>query len=471
MARLAILAALAIGPCLPNVAHAFGGLYVAGDGPPRLADAAEVVLMRDGTRTVLTVRPTYRGPAEPFALVLPVPQTVTERDIEVLARGALDALDLGTAPRLVEYWERDPCEAVAAAAAGQGETELGATVDSPLVAGEYQIAIVAPKDAAGLEAWLRREKYQLPEGTEPLLQAYLARGMKLVVAKVDPGRVAFEDGRAVLSALRIRYESERFELPIRLGLANSDGTQDLIAWVLAPHQRYEAANYPNVTIPTNLRVTADVRDRFGAFYAALLDATADRHPGAVITEYAGDASAWRAGEELVVTRLHLRYDKSITEDLELRPAPPIAGGRESLVASGALERGAHPAPHDAFGARYTIRHPWRGPITCTTPVRGRWEARGRAQPAPGLAVAPGATVQLAHAVTEDVPELGLTLADHGGVPPSSLPATGSPDEGSGCGCQTGGASDSLWLGLVLVLVRRRRGPGTRQRGARRSSVR
>ena len=157
MARLAILAALAIGPCLPNLAHAFGGLYVAGDGPPRLADAAEVVLMRDGTRTVLTVRPTYRGPAEPFALVLPVPQTVTERDIEVLARGALDALDLGTAPRLVEYWERDPCEAVAAAAAGQGETELGATVDSPLVAGEYQIAIVAPKDAAGLEAWLRRD--------------------------------------------------------------------------------------------------------------------------------------------------------------------------------------------------------------------------------------------------------------------------------------------------------------------------
>jgi hypothetical protein len=52
--------------------------------------------------------------------------------------------------------------------------------------------------------------------------------MKFFVAKVDPAKVKFEDGRAALSPLRFHYDSDEFNLPIRLGLANSSGTQDLI---------------------------------------------------------------------------------------------------------------------------------------------------------------------------------------------------------------------------------------------------
>ncbi|MEZ4403504.1 MAG: DUF2330 domain-containing protein [Kofleriaceae bacterium] len=52
--------------------------------------------------------------------------------------------------------------------------------------------------------------------------------MKFFVAKVDPAKVAFKDGRAALSPLRFHYDSDEFALPIRLGLANSSGTQDLI---------------------------------------------------------------------------------------------------------------------------------------------------------------------------------------------------------------------------------------------------
>ena len=67
----------------------------------------------------------------------------------------------------------------------------------------------------------------------------------------------FDDGRAALSPLRFHYDSEEFTLPIRLGLANSSGTQDLIVNILAPDQRYEVANYKNVTIPTNIDVNDD----------------------------------------------------------------------------------------------------------------------------------------------------------------------------------------------------------------------
>src|SRR5262249_13222979 len=84
---------------------------------------------------------------------------------------------------------------------------------------------------------------------------------------------------------------DQFVLPIRLGLANSGGTQDLIVSILAPNQRYEVANYPNVTIPTNLNVDDSVKTEFGAFYAALFDRTLERNPNAVVTEYAWQATS------------------------------------------------------------------------------------------------------------------------------------------------------------------------------------
>src|SRR5262249_15061673 len=76
----------------------------------------------------------------------------------------------------------------------------------------------------------------------------------------------------------------------RLGLASSSGTQDLIVSILAPNQRYEVANYKNVTVPTNLDVKDSVKKHFGAFYAALFDRTLEKNPGAVVTEYAWQAT-------------------------------------------------------------------------------------------------------------------------------------------------------------------------------------
>ena len=79
--------------------------------------------------------------------------------------------------------------------------------------------------------------------------------MKFFVAKVDPQKVKFEDGRAALSPLRFHYDSEEFALPVRLGLANSSGHAGSDRQHPRADQRYEVANYPNVTIPTNLDVT------------------------------------------------------------------------------------------------------------------------------------------------------------------------------------------------------------------------
>ena len=98
------------------------------------------------------------------------------------------------------------------------------------------------------------------------------------------------DGHAALSPIRFHYDSEDFTLPIRLGMANSSGKQDLIVNIISADKRYEVANYKNVFIPTNFDVKPTVKTRFGEFYAALFDKTVEANPGAVVTEYAWTAT-------------------------------------------------------------------------------------------------------------------------------------------------------------------------------------
>jgi hypothetical protein len=357
-----------------------------------------------------------------------------------------------------------------AAKPADAKADLGVTVEAQFTVGEYQIVILSAKESTGLDTWLRREKYNIPKGAEPLLRPYVESGMKFFVAKVDPKKVQFVDGRAELSPIRFHYDHERFELPIRLGLANSTGTQDLIVSILAPGQRYEVANYKNVTIPTNLDVDDAVRDRFGSFYASLFDRTIEKNPGAVVTEYAWQAATcdpcpgptlnqndfmtlgadvlepgqqqqlaqppaqppasgarppapprpmpaprrvppgW--GTDFVLTRLHARYGKDIKDDLVFKAAPPIVGGREFVVANGKLEEGAQPSSMNNFQGRYIIRHRWTGKIACASPRRGVWggpPGGGVAPPRPALnlAFAPRGQIQLATAIKQDVPEIGL----------------------------------------------------------------
>ena len=52
-------------------AHAFCGFYVAGSNQPMFNDATQVVLMREGTRTVLSMQNNYKGPPDAFAMVDP----------------------------------------------------------------------------------------------------------------------------------------------------------------------------------------------------------------------------------------------------------------------------------------------------------------------------------------------------------------------------------------------------------------
>ncbi len=490
-----LVVAAALGSFAPSTADAFCGFYVGGAEAKLINNATQVVVMRQGQRTILSMQNSYQGPPENFAMVVPVPTVLQKDNVKVLPRAIFDRVDQLTSPRLVEYWEQDPCSrpmeglglrgggaapgAPMAKMSAKPADDLGVKVEAQFTVGEYEIVILSAQDSTGLDTWLRQNKYTIPAGSEPYLRPYVQQGMKFFVAKVDAKKVTFEGTQAMLSPIRFFYDTERFTLPIRLGLINSSGTQDLIVNILAENQRYEAANYPNVTIPTNLDMADAVRGKFGETYAALFDRTAEQNPRAVVTEYAWQATSCdpcptgmgglspaevatlggdvlgtaggpppagggaapappmapmapgggagrfmpRGGFGTVITRLHVRYGKDVLgEDLVFRAAPPIVGGREMPGRTGQLEKGAAPSSFNNFQARYAIRHTWTGAIACENPVRGRWGGPPDGTPpsapqaAAKSAFAPRGAMKLAFMVREDVPEIGLLAAAKDIVP-------------------------------------------------------
>lgn len=503
-AALAALPALALAP---NAA-AFCGFYVSGADAKLFADATVVVMMREGTRTVLSMQNNYQGPPSAFAMVVPVPVVLQKENVKTLDDAVFAKIDRLAAPRLVEYWEQDPCKQTAwereremdmvRKSAPAGAVEGSVKIEAQFKVGEYDIVILSASDSGGLDKWLRGNKYNIPDGAEGVLKPYVQAGTKFFVAKVDPDKVKFVNGEAKLSPLRFYYDSDKFDLPIRLGLLNAKGPQDLIVHILAPGQRYEVANYPNVTIPTNIDVTDAVRARFGEFYAALLDRTLETTPKAVVTEYAWDAGSCdpcpgptldaedlltlgadmlpsKATWGYVLTRLHARYTKeSLGEDLVFKAAPPIAGGRE-VRPNGKLEERSQPASVNNFQGRYIIRHKFKGEVTCDNPRWGRWGGPNGAEKPSTSAVkdtasAPRGKVQLASLVAVDIPEIKLTAAaakaPEGGAKPAPADKTGAP-AGQGAappkagaapntkssGCDAGGSAGGAlpWLAALAVL--------------------
>ena len=105
---LALLALLAV--CAPpEPARAFCGFYVASGEAKLFNHRSQVALVRDGDRTVLTMASDYEGDPKQFALVVPVPVVLKRGQIHVGDSTLVAKLDAYSAPRLVQYYDPDPC--------------------------------------------------------------------------------------------------------------------------------------------------------------------------------------------------------------------------------------------------------------------------------------------------------------------------------------------------------------------------
>ncbi len=268
--------------CFAPAAWAFCGFYVAKADTKLYNKASQVVIARNGDRTVLTMANDFQGEVKDFAIVVPVPTVLQEEQVRVTEPKIMERLDAFSAPRLVEYFDPDPCAPLpifsskrSLAVAGNSapapqisDRSLGVTVEARFNVGEYDIVILSAKESGGLETWLTRNGYKIPQGAKQLLQPYIRSSMKFFVAKVNLDKFE-ESGYQFLRPLQISYQSPKFMLPIRLGMINATTEQDLIVYILSPQGGAEITNYRTVKIPTNANIPVFIKNEFGEFYKSL----------------------------------------------------------------------------------------------------------------------------------------------------------------------------------------------------------
>lgn len=350
--------------------------------------------MRNASRTVISMMNDYQGELTEFALVVPVPVVLEKSQIHIGERELFKHLDAYSAPRLVEYFDPDPCRQVqlsemASAPVGAARSmskdardrdkALGVTVEAEYTIGEYDIVILSAKQSDGLETWLGENGYRIPSGASQALRPYIQQDMKFFVAKVNL-KEQKKMGLSYLRPLQFAFESPKFMLPIRLGMVNAHGPQELILYVLTRSGRVESTNYRTAKLPSGMDVPEYVKDDFASFYKAMFDTQVKEEKlRAVFTEYFWNMGwcdpcaaeplsrdelrklgvFWlddAAGPTLsgilprpvpfpggplpvMVTRLHVRYSpESFPEDLVFQET----------------------ADGENFQGRYVLRHAWKG---------------------------------------------------------------------------------------------------------------
>lgn len=374
-------------------AYGFCGFYVAKGDAKLFNRASQVVLVHDHDKAVMTMANDFQGDPKEFAVVIPVPTKIERGQIHVAEKALIDRIDAYSAPRLVEYFDRDPCmpqPVYAPQAAGNmtvtmdaakvsRQKSLGVTIEASYTVGEYDILILSAQQSNGLEIWLRENGYSIPNGAAPVLDSYIKQHMHFFVAKVNLKEKA-KLGYQYLRPIQVAYDSPKFMLPIRLGTVNANGPQELFVYTITRNGRVETTNYRTVKLPSDRDVPLFVKDEFGPFYKALFAEQVRREEmRTVFLEYAWQSQwcdpcasdplssaelrqlgVWWAPDggstPAFVTRLHVRYDRAhFPEDLVFQET----GDTQN------------------FQARYILNHPWTGKATCPAAKQYQVQLRDR----------------------------------------------------------------------------------------------
>jgi hypothetical protein len=390
------LACLMVLACATQ-AIAFCGFYVGGADAKLFNKASQVIIAHSGDRTILTMANDFQGAIENFAMVVPVPVAIKKEQVHIGKKSTIDKLDAFSQPRLVEYFDPDPCAPQmegradgsapmptarpATSSAKSKQADLGVTVEDRFKVNEYEIVILSAKESNGLEKWLRQNRYNIPKGASELLSPYIKQKLKFFVAKIDLKEFK-KAGYQSLRPLQIAYQSPKFMLPIRLGMINSRGEQDLVVYILSPKGRAELTNYRTVKIPSGEEIPTYIKQEFGNFYKAAFQKVYEQEQKKVaFLEYAWDTGNcdpcssepptptelkeagvfWldnpagspgnippnfrrpRSQSNTFITRLHVRYTRNkFPEDLMFQET----GNQEN------------------FQGRYVMNQPFTGNLSC-----------------------------------------------------------------------------------------------------------
>ena len=153
---LAVTAMFALAP----PANAFCGFYVATSDEPLTNKASRVVLVHQDGHTLVTMASDVHGDPKEFALVIPVPTVIRREQVRIVKPETVEHLADYTKPRLVQYFDPDPCaptyrgvylpEAAPAPAIAAVSRASPVRVEAAFSVEEYDIKVLAAADSNGL---------------------------------------------------------------------------------------------------------------------------------------------------------------------------------------------------------------------------------------------------------------------------------------------------------------------------------
>ena len=410
-----IAASMILVAMVTHEASAFCGFYVSKADGTLKNKTSQVIIVRDGNRNVITMYNDFQGDTRDFAMVVPVPVVLQKNDIKVVDQNIFNTLNEYSKPRLVEYYDQNPCQqiyynkqapqmALAGKAAGMDLAEKKSMreervkIEAKYLVGEYDILILSAKESSGLKSWLDENGYKIPAKADEVLEPYIKSNLKFFVVKVNEQEKKKLPGN-FLRPIQISFNSPKFMLPIRLGMANADGDQDLLVYAFSKNGRVECTNYRTFTIPTGKNIPLFVQNNFGNFYANLFQHQWEREGKAIASlEYAWDVSpqnyvkcdpcvatapstqdlvqsgVWWINRDwnnyndvynnedysnhVFFTRLHIRYNRAnFPQDLQFQVTPNM----------------------ENYQARYIITHPATGDFNCDAGKKYLQELKQRRQ--------------------------------------------------------------------------------------------
>jgi hypothetical protein len=134
----------------------FCGFYVAKADTKLFNHASQVVLVRDGHRTVITMANHFKDQPKEIPVRIPVPTFSKREQIHVGEKALVEHIDAYSAPRLVEHFDENPCQVMM-------RRELNSAVASAAPMPSMAIADVAKRLGVTIEACAHRRRVRHPD--------------------------------------------------------------------------------------------------------------------------------------------------------------------------------------------------------------------------------------------------------------------------------------------------------------------
>ncbi len=365
-----------------------------------------VIVVVRGDEVLTSFMPDYTGPKEDFSVVFVVPDETTVADLLAFPRALHHRVEAISAPRFVEFWEKDPCdpgpaefvsdksELLQEEQGDRNEETSSPPPSAPSIARSRQYYEPMVGTPSELEHWLAEQGLELSGAAEKMLKEYALSGMKVAGVRVSAERLHFfDDVGAILPPVGFRSKGASRPLAARFGLPSLGLHHDLYIYAFA-EKRMRLANYPTRFSVTNVPVEPLVRTSMPEFYNQLFDEFQSRYPSTFLQEYAFDAAGCAEpcptqrlssaqlrqlggvdNEALTLSRLHYRYGKhELPVDPLLAEGAPVVGGvsapqgREAQAEQGVHSKGAQ----SRFVTRFLHVHRYEKAPSCSAPQRYRW---------------------------------------------------------------------------------------------------